>query len=238
MIITQSANQAAPLNNLRCLRCNSVLSPQTVLCSFCGQRVGVQTFQSIQGSRPIYRAGLSRVQLKHWRPDQQPQNEVIAQQLTKSSPLLQSIELSEEIASPMPQRNGVLKLSMSTWLWPMIIILSAIVVGLVTFVIPTTIVRPIVVMWFLFVCPGMVTIRFLRLEKQIVQWTLAIALSFAIDAIVAGLLLYAGGWSPTAILCILIAFSLGGAIVQLATLRSSTTRRRFDAFRNSFRRVA
>jgi hypothetical protein len=48
-----------------------------------------------------------------------------------------------------------------TWLWPTILILSAIAAGLVTFVLPGIVVRPIVVMWFLFVCPGMVVIRFL-----------------------------------------------------------------------------
>ncbi|MFL5654295.1 MAG: hypothetical protein ACJ8CB_08975, partial [Ktedonobacteraceae bacterium] len=79
-----------------------------------------------------------------------------------------------------------------TWLWPTILILSAIAAGLVTFVLPDIVVRPVVVFWFLFVCPGMVVIRFLRLKELVVEWTLALALSFSIDAIIAGLQLYAG----------------------------------------------
>ena len=109
------------------------------------------------------------------------------------------------------------------WLWPTIIIFSAIAVGLVTFVIPDTPVRPVIVIWFLFVCPGMLLVRFLRLHTPLVEWILALTLSFAIDAIVAGIQLYAGRWSPSSTLEILIGLSIGGAVVQLTTLQSTTT---------------
>lgn len=99
------------------------------------------------------------------------------------------------------------------WLWPAIIILSAIATGLVTFVFTGTALRPIIVMWFLFVCPGMAVVRFFRLG-DVVKWTLAFALSFAIDGIVAGIVLYAGKWSPASILGILIGLSLGAGLVQ------------------------
>ncbi len=119
--------------------------------------------------------------------------------------------------SSMPQPKATSNPSESNWLWPTIIILSAVAAGLVNFAFTHTALCPIVVFWFLFVCPGMVLVRFLRLNEPIVEWTLALALSFAIDAIVAGILLYAGRWSPTGILSILIGLSLCGAIVQLAT---------------------
>ncbi len=106
-----------------------------------------------------------------------------------------------------------------SWLWPTIIIFSTIVVGFVNFISTDIVVRPIVVMWFLFVCPGMVVIRFLRLKEPVVEWTLALALSFSIDAIVAGIQLYAGRWSPSGTLIILISFCLGGTIMQIAMLR-------------------
>jgi hypothetical protein len=105
-----------------------------------------------------------------------------------------------------------------SWLWPTIIILSAVAVCLVTFVIPDTPLRPIVVFWFLFVCPGMMVVRFLHLNEPVAEWTLAFALSFSIDALVAGIMLYVGRWSPTGILIILIGFSLNCAILQLALL--------------------
>jgi hypothetical protein len=101
------------------------------------------------------------------------------------------------------------------WLWPTIIILSTVAAGLVTFVVMDTAVRSFIVLWFLFVCPGMALVRFFRLEELVVEWILALALSFAVDAIVAGVLLYAGRWSPTATLEILMGISLGGAILQI-----------------------
>jgi len=61
----------------------------------------------------------------------------------------------------------------------------------------------------------MALVRFFRLEELVVEWILALALSFAIDAIVAGILLYAGRWSPTGTLGILMGISLGGAILQI-----------------------
>jgi len=110
----------------------------------------------------------------------------------------------------------------SSWLWPTIIILSAGAASLVTFVIPASPMRPIVVMWFLFICPGIALVRLLHLNEPVVEWTLAIALSFAIDAIVAGIQLYAGRWSPTLTLELLIALSLAGVIAQIATIHART----------------
>lgn len=103
------------------------------------------------------------------------------------------------------------------WLWPVIIVLSALAAVLATVVVPDTPVGLIIVMWFVFVCPGMMLVRFLRLNEPVVEWVLALALSFAIDAIVAGILIYTGRWSPTGILAILIRFSVVGEIVQLVS---------------------
>ena len=107
----------------------------------------------------------------------------------------------------------------STWKtlqWPIVLILSTIAVGLVTFVFPTIIVRPFVVFWFLFICPGMVLVRFLHLKEPLIEWVLALALSFSIDAIVAGVQLYAGRWAPTGTLVILMSLCIAGAIMQIA----------------------
>jgi hypothetical protein len=111
----------------------------------------------------------------------------------------------------------------SSWLWPTIIILSAGAASLVTFVMPASPMRPIVVMWFLFICPGIAPVRLLRLNEPVVEWTLAIALSIAMDAIVAGIQLYVGRWSPTLTLEIVIVLSLAGVIIQLTTMHSRTT---------------
>lgn len=105
------------------------------------------------------------------------------------------------------------------WLWPTLILLSALGALLTSFVFPETPLRPFVVMWFLFVCPGMAIVRLLRLHEPMVEWSLAIALSFALDAFVAGAFLYAGRWSPTAILFVLIGLSV---LVALFDVVSST----------------
>lgn len=107
----------------------------------------------------------------------------------------------------------------SSWIWPAVIMVSALAAYLVNFVIPEVAGRPIIVMWFLFVCPGMALVRFLRLAEPITQWTLAIALSLSIDALVAGLQLYAGKWLPAGTLDILIGFCLVGAIAQLVQVK-------------------
>src|SRR6266702_66959 len=108
---------------------------------------------------------------------------------------------------------------MKRLLWPAVIILSTIATGVVTFVITDTPVRPFIALWFLFICPGMAPARLFRLIDPMIEWTLAVALSFAIDAIVAGILMYAGRWSPPGTLAILMAISLGGAIMQIGFSR-------------------
>jgi hypothetical protein len=103
----------------------------------------------------------------------------------------------------------------SSLLWPGIIAVSALAAGLVVFARLETPFRPWIVFWFLFVCPGMAFVRLLRLQDRVAEWTLAFALSIALDAIVAASLLYARAWSPDWGLVILIAISLGGAALQV-----------------------
>lgn len=108
------------------------------------------------------------------------------------------------------------KLPGSNWLWPAVIIVSVSAVGLVNFVFTSIALRPVIMLWFLFVCPGMVLVRFLHLKEPVVEWTLAIALSFAVEALMAGIQLYAGKWSPTTTLAILMGICLVGTITQIS----------------------
>ncbi len=105
------------------------------------------------------------------------------------------------------------------WLWPTIILLSALAVSLVTFALPHLALRPIIVMWFLLVCPGMTVVRFFRLTEIIIEWMLAIALSLAVDAGIAGIVLYAGWWSPSRILGVLIGFCFIGVSMRFVVMR-------------------
>lgn len=106
------------------------------------------------------------------------------------------------------------------WGWPAVIIGSALATRLVVLLHVGIVMQPAIVMWFLFICPGMTLVRFFRLQEILIEWILAFALSVAIDGIVASIVLYAGRWSPINILDLLISFCLAGALLQLATLGS------------------
>ena len=123
-------------------------------------------------------------------------------------------------------RQTELSLSWSTWFYPIMIVLSTVSAVLVTFVFPGIVVRPVVIIWFLFVCPGMTVVCFFRLADIVVEYILVFALSIAIDAFIAGIMLYAGWWSPAYILDILMGFCLVGASVQLVVIHTSAAARR------------
>ncbi len=108
-------------------------------------------------------------------------------------------------------------------LWSLILLLSAIAAGIIAFALPGTVLCLIVMLWFLLVCPGMVVVRYLNLKEAVAEWMLALALSLAIDAIVASIALYAGAWSPTGILYTLMVICVTGVIGQFIITPSGTT---------------
>ncbi len=124
----------------------------------------------------------------------------------------------KSISAAEAQEDKLVRVLWLTWLWPAIITLSAAAVALITFVFPGIVVRPALIVWFLFICPGMTVVRFFRPGETVIEWMLALALSFAIDAFIAGIVLYAGWWSPLRILTILIGFCLVGVIIQLLVI--------------------
>jgi hypothetical protein len=116
-----------------------------------------------------------------------------------------------------------MRLRWITWGWPLCILLFTLAVTLLTFMFPDIGARPVVIMTFLFVIPGMAVVRFFRIEDIAIEFMLAIALSFSIDAFAAGVILYAGHWSPQNILSFLIGFCFSGAIAQLVLVRPVLT---------------
>ncbi|GHO46904.1 hypothetical protein [Ktedonospora formicarum] len=111
------------------------------------------------------------------------------------------------------------------WLWPVIILLSAAATSIVTYVRPEAPAKALIVMSFLFLCPGMALTRFLRLHEIVAELIIALTLSFSIDAIVAGLFLYAGSWSISGIIMTLLIFSVTGAIAQFVILHPAIAQR-------------
>jgi hypothetical protein len=102
----------------------------------------------------------------------------------------------------------------STSLWSLMIVLFAIAAGIFAFADTDAQVRPAVVLGFLLICPGMMLVRFIRLREPVLEWVLAPALSLAVDAIVAGILLYAGRWSPTSAFVVLLGLTVVGVLAH------------------------
>lgn len=92
--------------------------------------------------------------------------------------------------------------------------------GLLVFAQVETPARLWVATWFMLVCPGMAFVPLLRLHDPAAEWSLAVALSLALNMIVAMVLLYAGRWSPEWALAIVIALCAGGAAMQIVACSS------------------
>ncbi len=207
-------------DDLQCTQCNKFMPSYALFCGACGESLGTNISKLPRtGNTP----GVSDNQ--HWgslAEIQEVTSEVemyyIDDQEEATIPRLACVRPSDS----QPRSSDSHVFIRFPWLWQAIIILSAIAAALFTFMFPQTPLRPIVVMWFLFICPGMMLVRFLRLNELVVEWVLALALSLALDAIVSGIVLYAEKWSPVAILGIIIGLSLAGAITQLTMLHQAS----------------
>jgi hypothetical protein len=105
---------------------------------------------------------------------------------------------------------------MARWaLWPVVVVLSVLAVVATAVAGGSSPLRTAVVVWFLLTGPGLAITPLLRLSDRWGEWTVAVALSVAIDILVASAFLYAGAWSPPAIFSTLAAVSLVGAALQL-----------------------
>lgn len=102
------------------------------------------------------------------------------------------------------------------WSWSAVIVASALSIAVMTIGGFTGPIRSCLAIWFLFVCPGMALVRLLRLDDFAAELTLALALSLALDAIVAVAMVYARIWSPTLGLAALIGVSVIGVLLQFA----------------------
>ena len=71
------------------------------------------------------------------------------------------------------------------WLWPAIIVVSAVAAGGLVYAGVAGPLRVAAVLWFLLICPGMAFVRLLRVADLATELMLAIGLSLALDAVVA-----------------------------------------------------
>lgn len=76
-------------------------------------------------------------------------------------------------------------------------------------------VQPVLVLWFVLLCPGMAIVGLVRPSSLLFALTLSIAVSCALAVAVAQALLFAGAWSPVSGLIILAALTTIGAGADL-----------------------
>ena len=99
--------------------------------------------------------------------------------------------------------------------WPLIIVGTGIAVVLMVAANLASPLRPILAFGFLFVCPGMAFVRLLHLHNRFAEFSLAVALSLAIDTLVSEMLVLMKIWSPLGSLLMIVIISLAGAVLQL-----------------------
>ncbi|MBA3330114.1 MAG: hypothetical protein H0T39_04430 [Actinobacteria bacterium] len=104
--------------------------------------------------------------------------------------------------------------------WPAVSMLATLAVAVLAFADLELWLRAPLGLFFLLLCPGMAIVRVLETRDPVADLTLAVALSIALDVIVAGALLYAGAWSPNAALGILMAITVGGVLLELLVGRA------------------
>lgn len=116
------------------------------------------------------------------------------------------------------QRRSARALRPRDWGWPGFILGLALASAGITLADWQSPIRGVVVFAFLVLCPGMGLVRLLGLRDALAELALGVALSIALTTIVASLFMYAGFWSPLAVLLALLAISIGGALTQLRLL--------------------
>ncbi len=112
---------------------------------------------------------------------------------------------------------------MRRFIWPLVIVISAILAGLLagsSFQAP---IRLLFTFWFLLVCPGMALVRLFKLKEKLAEWVLAIATSIAIDVVVSEIAVLNQWWSLQGMVDVLIALCFTGALLQV--LNSLRTRK-------------
>jgi hypothetical protein len=93
-------------------------------------------------------------------------------------------------------------------IWRALLLASTFAVGAEVFVGMTPPLRPLVVLWFLLICPGMAIVSMLDIRDGWARISIGIALSIALATVTSSVLLYAGAWSPRAGLLVLMGITL------------------------------
>jgi len=106
--------------------------------------------------------------------------------------------------------------------WPVVVTALTVAAVLVLLAGAGPALRAPVVLAFALVGPGMALVPLLRLDDPLAELSLGVALSLALDTLVALAMLYAGAWSPEGALLALAAMSLAGVAAQRRRAEAAT----------------
>lgn len=99
--------------------------------------------------------------------------------------------------------------------WWIIIPLWGVAAWLAVFNDVNLVLRFTVVFGFLMICPGKVLTYFLPISDETSQWSVSLALSVLLNAIVSLVMIYAKVWEPQYGLLLMIGLSIIGIIAQI-----------------------
>lgn len=114
-------------------------------------------------------------------------------------------------------------------LWPAVILVSGILVLIMMAANIQSPIRPWLAFWFLLVCPGFAYLPLLRLRSGWIQLPVGLALSVAIDTIVAETLVLARLWSSLGALIIICGIAFAGIALQYFRVIQPEMARRREA---------
>ncbi len=123
---------------------------------------------------------------------------------------------------------------MRRFIWPLIIIFSSMVAGLLAASSYNAPIRMLFSFWFLLVCPGMAFSRLFRFKEKLAEWVVAIALSIAIDVIVSEIAVTNHLWSLQGMVDTLIFLCLVGVSLQVWIIWNSFYRRKPQVNENEY----
>lgn len=111
------------------------------------------------------------------------------------------------------------------WRWPMLILAStAIVVIAAAGLLPLS-VQGVAIFWFLLVCPGLAYVPLFRFGSPILEFVIALGVSFALNTMVTLGLVLINAWSMQVSLLIMVGITLLGVCMQLAQRLPALRRR-------------
>lgn len=98
--------------------------------------------------------------------------------------------------------------------WAYFVLIASAVTILMVLLNSPSVARAMIVFGFLLFVPGWSFIRILRMDNPIIEWTLAIALSLALNTLVAMILIYTNAWSAQLGVIVLVGISLIGSMIN------------------------